>query len=50
MEVGGTGRGGCPRGRMEEGRGVQGIGRGGGHLLMVRVHVGQTLTLIKSHD
>ena len=40
MEGGDRGQGGCPR--VQNGR-RQGIGRGGGHLLGVRVHLSQTL-------
>ena len=43
MEVGGQGEG-CPRGQNGgRGGGMQQIGRGGGGLLTVRAHVGQTL-------
>ena len=48
MEVGGGrgGGGGLCRGRGE----LQGIGRGGGHLLLVRVHTGQTLVKTEYWD
>ena len=39
---------GVSRARRERAGRGQGIGRGGGHLLTVRVHLGQTLTLIKT--
>ena len=53
MEGGGGRQGGqVVRGRMVVvgGGGGQGIGRGGEQLLMVRVHSGQTLTLIKTES
>ena len=43
MDGGGSRGWTCPRGTLEGG---QGIGRGEGHFLRVRVQLGQTLTLI----